>query len=144
MGTVESLRFFAPELILLAAAILLVIVVDLVLRPRSGAARRGRRSSACVGALVAAIGLRCRSAPLAASGLLGDGAQAWLFGRMVVLDAFARLLQAAARPRRCSAAIWMSLGSREVRGRPNEGEYYALAARAAASACSSWRRRRTC
>ncbi len=30
------------------------------------------------------------------------------------------------------AAVWMSLGSREVRGRPNEGEYYALAARRAA------------
>jgi NADH-quinone oxidoreductase subunit N len=59
------------------------------------------------------------------AGLLGGVPQTWLFGRMIVLDAFAvffKLLLGLS----LLAAVWMSLRSPEVRGQPNEGEYFAL------------------
>ena len=49
----------------------------------------------------------------------------WLFDRMIVLDGFSvffKILLGLA----LLAVVWMSLASREVRGQPNEGEYYAL------------------
>src|SRR5262249_58213223 len=48
-----------------------------------------------------------------------------VFGRMLVLDAFSvffKLLLGLS----LLAAVWMSLRSPEVRGRPNEGEYHTL------------------
>src|SRR4029077_546354 len=57
-------------------------------------------------------------------GLVGHPA-AWLFDRMIVLDAFSvffKVLLGLA----LLAVVWMSLGSNEVRGQPNEGEYFAL------------------
>src|SRR5207247_8712580 len=58
-------------------------------------------------------------------GLLDDPTQAWLFNRMIVLDAFSvffKVLLGLA----LLAVVWMSLSSREIRAQPNEGEYYAL------------------
>src|SRR5206468_2898131 len=72
-------------------------------------------------ALVLTLGLR----PLGVRGLLDDPTPAWLFNRMIVLDAFSvffKVLLGLA----LLAAVWMSLSSREIRGQPNEGEYYAL------------------
>src|SRR5881398_2009488 len=51
--------------------------------------------------------------------------RAWLFGRMLVFDGFSvyfKVLLGLA----LLAAVWMSLGSHEVRGQPNEGEYFTL------------------
>src|SRR5207249_3819881 len=57
--------------------------------------------------------------------LLDVPTRAWLFGRMLVFDGFSvyfKVLLGLA----LLAAVWMSLGSREVRGQPNEGEYFTL------------------
>src|SRR5581483_871740 len=115
MDANASLALFRPELIL-AAAILVVIFVDLFL-----ARERGRTPGPLPRriALVAAV-----ATLLPTAGLLGR-APAWLFDRMLVLDGFTvffKMLLGLA----LVAAVMMSLGSREVRGQPNEGEYYTL------------------
>jgi NADH-quinone oxidoreductase subunit N len=112
MDATASLGYFGPELIL-TGAILVVIAVDLV--------TSGRRSIAP--ALTALLG--AGAALFAACALLGEPARTWLFGRMIVLDGFSvffKVLLGLA----LVATVWMSLGSREVRGQPNEGEYYTL------------------
>src|SRR5204863_316530 len=65
------------------------------------------------------------AAVFSARGLAHQTADAWLFGRMIVLDGFSvyfKVLLGLA----LLAAVLMSLGSREVRGQPNEGEYFTL------------------
>src|SRR5207244_13457867 len=60
-----------------------------------------------------------------ALGLMHVPTRAWLFGRMLVFDGFSvyfKVLLGLA----LLAAVWMSLGSHEVRGQPNEGEYFTL------------------
>ena len=115
-------------------------------RPR----RRGRRSSsarsrssACAGALVASIGLRLPfSDRWLVQGLFGWGAGLALqpHDRARRLR---RLLQAASSACPRSATVWMSLGSHEVRDQ-RRGRVLRAPARERRSACSSWRRRRTC
>jgi NADH-quinone oxidoreductase subunit N len=103
-----SLALFRPELILVAA-VLAVVFVDLW-RPAPLAGRV---------AMVAAVATLVPTA-----GLFGH-APVWLFDRMIVVDGFTvffKVLLGLA----LIAAVMMSLGSREVRGQPNEGEYYAL------------------
>src|SRR5215510_11393718 len=121
MGAVESLRFFGPELVLIGA-ILAVIAVDLV---------RGRTAGEWPGtvAFVAAVVVLAATLRLpgvfGGHGLLGGVPQAWLFGRMLILDAFSvffKLLLGLS----LLAAVWMSLRSPEIRGRPNEGEYFTI------------------
>src|SRR5881296_4133665 len=124
MPTTGSLAYFLPELAL-SAAILAVVLVDLA---TTGSA--GRRASelpgtvALVGAglaLVLTLGLPS----LGLRGLVGQPTPAWLFNRMIVLDAFSvffKVLLGLA----LLAVVWMSLSSREIRAQPNEGEYYAL------------------
>src|SRR5215813_7664101 len=121
MGSLESLHWFGPELVL-TAALLAVIVVDLV---------RGRDSGewpgtvAFVGAAAALVTTLFLPGVLGSGGLLGGVPQQWLFGRMLVFDAFSvffKLLLGLS----LLAAVWMSLRSPEVRGRPNEGEYHTL------------------
>src|SRR5439155_21362637 len=124
MDTAESLRWFLPELAL-TGAILAVVFVDLL---TTGPA--GRRASEAPGrlalvgaglALVLTIGVRS----LGLAGLVGQPTEAWLFNGMIVLDAFSvffKVLLGLA----LLAVVWMSLASREVRGQPNEGEYYTL------------------
>jgi NADH-quinone oxidoreductase subunit N len=114
MGTTASLAWFRPELVL-TAGILVVIALDLL----ATAARRAVGSTAGIVSFVAAgVALAC------AVPLLGHPG-GWLFGKMLILDGFSvffKLLLGLS----LIAVVWMSLTSREVRGRPNEGEYYTL------------------
>ena len=124
MSTTDSLAYFLPELVL-SAAILAVVLLDLI---STGPA--GRRASELPGsvaligaatALVLTVGLPS----FGLRGLLDDPTRTWLFSRMLVFDGFSvffKVLLGLA----LLAVIWMSSGSREVRGQPNEGEYYAL------------------
>src|SRR5262245_60097262 len=113
MGTTESLPLFVPELVL-SGTVLALIFFDLV------AVRRDDRATAVglvalVGAVIA-VGTATK---------LRGATPTWLFGRMIVVDPFAvffKILLGLS----LVAAVLMSLGSREVAGRPNEGEYYTL------------------
>src|SRR5215831_14345209 len=121
MGALESLRWFVPELVL-SAALLVVIAVDLV-RGRDAGEWPG--TVAFVGAALALVTTLLLPGVLGSGGLLGAVPQQWLFGRMLVLDAFSvffKLLLGLS----LLAAVWMSLRSPEVRGRPNEGEYFTI------------------
>src|SRR5215813_14229071 len=121
MGSLESLRWFGPELVL-SAALLLVIAVDLM-RGRDAGEWPG--TVAFVGAAAALLATLRLPGVLGGGALLGAVPQHWLFGRMLVLDAFSvffKLLLGLS----LLAAVWMSLRSPEVRGRPNEGEYHTL------------------
>src|SRR5579875_3875744 len=123
MGNAESLPYFLPELLLIAA-LLAVLVVDLAATARGRAAGEWPGTVALLGA--AAALLWTTGLPgLGIRGLLGQVEGTWLFGRMLVLDGFAvffKVLLGLA----LLAVVWMSLGSREVRGQPNEGEYFVL------------------
>jgi NADH-quinone oxidoreductase subunit N len=119
MGTVESLTLFLPELVL-SGAVLAVILIDVAVRGGS-----------IVPGLVALLGSLAAlvlTTGLPAAGIRGlvTGAEpSWLFGRMLVLDGFSlyfKVLLGLA----LVAVVWMSLHSREIRGRANEGEYYML------------------
>src|SRR5215468_2902895 len=121
MGSIESLRWFGPELVL-SAALLLVIAVDLV-RGRDAGEWPG--TVAFVGAAAALVTTLWLPGVLGGGALLGAVPQHWLFGRMLILDAFSvffKLLLGLS----LLAAVWMSLRSPEVRGRPNEGEYFTI------------------
>ncbi|HSV05920.1 MAG TPA: NADH-quinone oxidoreductase subunit N [Candidatus Binatus sp.] len=124
MSTTDSLAYFLPELVL-SAAILAVVLLDLI---STGPA--GRRASELPGsvaligagtALVLTLGLPS----LGLRGLLDDPTRTWLFSRMLVFDGFSTFFKVLLGLA-LLAVIWMSSGSREVRGQPNEGEYYAL------------------
>lgn len=108
LGNLASLRFFLPEILLTAGA-LLVIALDLKLRDKSWL---GELSLVILAATLLLIG----AAP--------QSAGAWLFQRMLVYDNFAiffRALLALA----AFATIWMSIGSEEVK-RCAQGEYYSI------------------
>src|SRR6185503_6226807 len=113
MGTAESLAFFVPEVVL-AGTVLALIFFDLL-----AVGAKDRANAVGLVALGGAI------IALGASLALWGAPPSWLFGRMVVLDAFAvffKILLGLS----LVAAVVMSLGSGEVAGRPNEGEYYTL------------------
>jgi len=113
MGTVESLGLFVPEIVL-AGTVLALIFFDLI--------AVGRLDKANATGLVALGGAIIA---LGAALALWGAPPTWLFGRMVVLDAFAiffKILLGLS----LIAAILMSLDSAEVAGQPNEGEYYTL------------------
>src|SRR5438094_10570728 len=124
MPMTGSLAYFLPELAL-SAAILAVVLVDLA---TTGSA--GRRASELPGTVAligaeAALVLTLGLPSLGVRGLLDDPTRAWLFSRMLVFDGFSvffKVLLGLA----LLAAVWMSLGSHEVRGQPNEGEYFTL------------------
>ena len=121
MGALESLRWFVPELVL-SGTLLLVIAVDLI-RGRDAGEWPG--TVAFVGTALALVTTLLLPGVLGSGGLLGAVPQHWLFGRMLVFDAFSvffKLLLGLS----LLAAVWMSLRSPEVRGRPNEGEYHTL------------------
>jgi NADH-quinone oxidoreductase subunit N len=108
LNPIESLAYFAPELTL-GIAIIGLILADLVVRDKR---RLGELSAV-------AVALSCLFVAF-----LADDSDAYLFNRMIVQDQFAvffKVLFALAT----IAAIWMSLGSREVE-RISQGEYYAL------------------
>src|SRR5437870_1214569 len=115
MGATQSLPYFGPEL-MLTAAIMAVLALDLGLTA-SGVERSRWPGIVALAGAAAAIA--------SALGLPHEPAGAWLFGRMLVFDGFSvyfKVLLGLA----LLAAVWMSLGSREVRGQPNEGEYFTL------------------
>src|SRR5271168_1737043 len=108
LGNIASLRFFCPEL-LLTAGTLAIILIDLVISDKS---RLGDIALIFAAGALLLIGLEPHS----------NGA--WLFHRMLVLDSFAvffRALIALAGV----VAVWMSIGSVEVRS-VQEGEYYTV------------------
>jgi NADH-quinone oxidoreductase subunit N len=114
-----SLRHFGPELVLVTG-ILAAIVVDLVARPGADPWVRGRLRAGWP----ARVALAAAVLALATTVRQFGAAPGWLFARNLVLDDFAvffRVVLALATV----AAVWMSVGSREVRG-PNEGEYFVL------------------
>src|SRR6185295_6966649 len=92
--------------------------------------RAGQRPSEWPGTIAlvgagAALVLTLGLPSIGVQGLLGDHPPTWLFDRMLVLDGFSlffKVLLGLA----LLAVVWMSFGSREVRGQPNEGEYYTL------------------
>src|SRR5579885_2719909 len=108
LGNVASLSHFLPEL-LLTAGVLLLVIVDLILRNKTPLGD--------IALIIAAGALVLIAIEPAQRG-------AWLFHRMLVFDAFGlffRVLIALAT----LVAVWMSIGSEEVR-RCDQGEYYAI------------------
>jgi NADH-quinone oxidoreductase subunit N len=113
MGTIESLSLFVPETVL-SITVLALIFFDLL--------AVGRQDKANASGLVALGGsIIAVGTALALWGVPST----WLFGRMVVLDPFAVFFKVLLGLS-LVAAILMSLGSREIAGKPNEGEYYTL------------------
>ena len=105
---VQSLSYILPELILVVT-ILAVFIIDLVVREKE---RLGE------------IALAGTALSLLAVARLASTPGAWLFSRMVVQDPFAvffKVIFALA----ALAAIWMSLGSKEI-AKTSGGEYYGL------------------
>jgi NADH-quinone oxidoreductase subunit N len=108
LGNVASLRLFAPEL-LLAGGILALIMIDLVAKERSLA---GEFALLFTAGALALIAFEPR--------LPG----AWLFHRMLVFDSFALFFRALIALATL-VAVWMSIGSEEVKT-CEQGEYYAI------------------
>jgi NADH-quinone oxidoreductase subunit N len=121
LGTVDSIAFAYPELILIGVATL-TFLVDPFLRNKQ--ALGSVALFACASALVCSIGLRVPFTDTwLVQGLFGWG-EGWIFSRMVVVDDFAVFFKVIF----CLAAfatVWMSLGSNEVRT-TSQGEYYGL------------------
>jgi NADH-quinone oxidoreductase subunit N len=108
LSNLASLQFFYPELLLIAG-ILLIVVLDLVVRdkPRFGD-----------------IALVITAGALLLVALEPHQASAWLFHRMLAFDAFAIFFRALIALG-ALVAVWMSIGSEEVRG-CEQGEYYGI------------------
>src|SRR5262245_1885658 len=108
MSTTESLPYILPELVL-TATILVLFVGDLVIAQKE---RLGE---------LALVGV---AASLFAVARISHVDSTYLFDRMIVHDQFAvffKVVFALAT----LAALWMSLGSKEVQ-RTSQGEYYGM------------------
>src|SRR6266478_7855266 len=108
LNNLASLKYFYPEG-LLTAGVLIVVLLDLVIRNKS---------------FLGDLALVVTAASLLLIALEPRLSGAWLFNRMLVFDSFAvffRALIALA----AVVAVWMSIGSEEVR-HCDQGEYYAL------------------
>ncbi|MFZ1890245.1 MAG: NADH-quinone oxidoreductase subunit N [Candidatus Binataceae bacterium] len=108
LGNYASLIHFAPELVL-AGGILLLVILDLLMTDK--------RRLGDIALLITVVALLLIALEPVTAG-------AWLFHRMLVFDSFAiyfRALIALA----AIVAVWMSIGSEEVRG-CDQGEYYAI------------------
>ncbi len=112
LGTIDSLKYFLPELILVWT-LAVVIVVDLALRERQDR-RWGTAAIALVGLVLAGF----------YTVMLGDAPQGTLFTRMVVLDHFGVLLRALFILT-AILVLLLSVPSREL-SRLNQGELFAL------------------
>jgi NADH-quinone oxidoreductase subunit N len=108
LKNLESLNFFGPELIL-TGTIILLIFLDLFVRNKRNLA------------VVAIIG--CVASLLSAFDLY-SAQQGWLFYRMIVLDQFSLFFKVVTLLATIFA-IWMSLGSAEIK-QVYQGEYYTL------------------
>ena len=108
LGNVASLSYFAPEL-LIVGAILLIVLLDLALKRKE---------------ILGDFALIASAAALLLIGL-GHGAESGLlFNRMLVSDSFALFFRALIALATV-VAVWMSIGSEEVRS-SDQGEYYAI------------------
>src|SRR5947209_1217898 len=108
LGNIPSLRAFYPELLLIAVT-LAIVIVDLVSRDKSW---------------LGEIALVTTAAALLLIGIEPVGGGAWLFSRMLVYDSFAIFFRALIILA-AMVAVWMSIGSEEVR-QCEQGEYYAI------------------
>src|SRR5579862_9353610 len=108
LGNVASLGYFAPEL-LLVGAILLIVLLDLAVKSK---------------AILGDIALISSAAALLLIGLGHGSEPGWLFNRMLVSDSFALFFRALIALA-AVVAVWMSIGSEEVRS-SDQGEYYAI------------------
>jgi NADH-quinone oxidoreductase subunit N len=108
LKNLESLNFFGPELIL-TGTIILLIVLDLFVRNKRNLAVVG--IIGCVASLLSAFDLY-------------SAQQGWLFYRMIVLDHFSLFFKVVTLLA-AIFAIWMSLGSSEIK-QVYQGEYYTL------------------
>ncbi len=108
LGTLDSLGYLLPELVL-SVTIVALLAGDLLVRQKE---RLGE---------LALLGV---AVSLVLVARLSDVGDAWLFNRMVVQDQFAvffKVIFALA----AIATVWMSLGSCEVQ-RVSQGEYYGV------------------
>ncbi len=108
IGNLASLTYILPEL-LLVLTILVVFLADLVVREKE---RLGE------------IALAGTALSLLSVAVAAKSPECWLFSKMMVQDPFAvffKVLFALS----AMAAVWMSLGSKEIKG-ANQGEYYGL------------------
>ncbi len=108
LGNFDSLGYILPELILVGT-IITVLLADLFVDDKD---RLGE--IALAGTALALFGLA----------MVNGNQPGWLFSRMIVHDPFAVFFKMVFGLS-ALAAIWMSLGSVEVRGM-NRGEYYGL------------------
>ena len=108
LGNIASLAHFVPELVL-SAGIVLLILLDLAI---------GRKMALGKVALLISV--------LTLALLIGgaDSAGRWLFNGMLVFDSFAFFFRALIILATV-VAVWMSIGSEEVR-KVDQGEYYAV------------------
>ncbi len=120
LGSVDSLAYLYPEGIL-SLTILVIFLADLFVKDKEQLG-----NVALVGvtlALVFTSGLSFFGHRLLA-GLQCGSDGCWLFHRMIVLDNFAIFFKVVLALSGVGA-VWMSLGSNEVKG-PNQGEYYGI------------------
>ena len=106
LASIQSLAYSWPELVLMATLLLVLILETLP----------GRKT------LVGEVALVGTAGACLAAALQSGGPQGWLFSRMVALDAFATFFKIVLGLS-AFGAIWMSLGSKELRGQ-HAGEYY--------------------
>ena len=107
-NNVASIGYFAPELIL-TGALLMIVIADLLLRQK---------------AILGHFALITSVAALAAIFGTAGFPQGWIFSRMLIFDSFAIFFRALIGLATV-VAIWMSIGSEEVRN-SEQGEYYTI------------------
>jgi len=120
LGSVDSLAYFYPEGVL-SLTIVVIFIADLLVKDKEQLG-----NVALIGvtlALVFTSGLSFFGHRLLA-GLQCGSDGCWLFHRMMVLDNFAIFFKVVLALSGVGA-VWMSLGSNEVKG-PNQGEYYGI------------------
>jgi NADH-quinone oxidoreductase subunit N len=106
LGSVESLIYSWPEIVLMATVVVLLLIEILPVKK----------------SLVGEIALLGAAGACLAAALQSGGPQGWLFSRMIVIDAFAvffKIVLALA----AFGAVWLSLASKELRDQ-HPAEYY--------------------
>ncbi len=119
LGSVESLVYLYPEGALILT-ILGVFIGDLLIKDKERLANLALIGAAL--ALVFTSGLSVFGLRIV-EGLQGS-AEGWLFHRMIALDSFAVFFKVILSLS-LVGTVWMSIGSREIKG-PNQGEYYGI------------------
>jgi NADH-quinone oxidoreductase subunit N len=108
LASIESLAYAWPELILVATLIFVLVIETLPIKRT----------------LVGEIALLGTAGACLAAAMQSGGPQGWLFSRMVAIDSFATFFKIVLGLS-AFGAIWMSLGSKELRDQ-HPGEYYMI------------------